>query len=189
MINPLKLDPFTAAVWGEFDAVATAQYEPLLNDPCYRPKLYVTPDSTSNNLFETETPPGIAPNSYVEYGLQIVPGSIVLGNFLFGNSFSWQTSGTGPVITYNPFQFLWRMTQIDGPDGKPHKLWDDPIPAWFFANAKGDFPNVWDTPLPVVGSGLFNCEFWNAAASSDGTVDQTQIIQVILCVLEPCDPQ
>jgi hypothetical protein len=181
VVNLLKLDPFTRSVWGEFDAVAIAQLEPLLYDPCYRPRLYVTPDSTSNNLFEST--PGVAANAQVQYGLQIEPGSIIVGNFLFGLSYTWLTSGTGPVLTYNPFQFLWRMTDVSF----DHKLCDDLTPAWFWANAKGDFMNLWDSPYPVTGDGLFNCEFWNQAVNSSGAFIP-QIVQVILCVLEPCTP-
>lgn len=62
-----------------------------------------------------------------------------------------------------------------------HEIFDQPVPAWFLANAKGDFPNIWDTPHPVVGSGLLRCEFWNQSADS-------QIIQLVLVVLDPCDP-
>ncbi len=186
MINTLKLDPFTRAVWGEFDALAIAQIEPMLHDPCYTPRLYVTPDSTSNNLFAAT--PGIAASGYAEYGLQITPGSVIVGNFLGGPSWSYPILTTdGVTVTYNPYSFLWRMTALDGPNGKPYAIWDDPVPAWFFANAKGDFPNLWDSPYPVVGNGLFNCEFWNTATNSSG-VYIPQIIQVILCVLEPCDP-
>lgn len=180
MINTLKLDPFTRSVWGEYDAVAIAQIEPLMHDPCYRPRLYVTPDSTSNNLFSS--PPGVAASGYVEYGLQVQPGSIIVGNFLYSAAWQWFTDGDGPVVTFNPFQFLWRMTDVSF----SHKLWDDPVPAWFFANAKSDFMNFWQ-PYPVTGNGLFNCEFWNQA-TDDTNTPIAQIIQVILCVVEPCDP-
>lgn len=183
MINSLKLDPFTRSVWGEYDAVVIGQIETLLQDPCYRPKLYVTPDSTANNLFSEV--PGVPAQGYVSYGLHITPGSIIVGNFLGGVPWSWPIAGSGPVVTYNPWAFNWRMTDIGGKEAFP--IWDDPLPAWFFANAKADFPNLWDSPYPVTGDGLFNCEFWNQATTSDGTFT-SQIIQVILCVLEPCDP-
>ena len=181
MVNTLKLDPFTRSVWGEYDAWVIAQLDALMYDPCYRPRLYVTPDSTSNNLFSAT--PGVPASGYVEYGLQITPGSIIVGNFLGGDPATWQTEGSGPVVTYNPFNFLWRMTDVS----MSLKLWDDPLPAWFFANAKGDFPNLWDSPYPVTGDGLFNCEFWNQAVDDTGAFVPA-IIQVILCVLEPCDP-
>jgi len=182
VVNTLKLDPFTRAMWGEYDAVVISQLEALAYDPCYRPKLYVTPDANSNNLLSAT--PGVPANGYVEYGLQITPGSIIVGNFLYGNPWSWLTQGEGPVVSYNPYNFLWRMTDVSFGG---YRIWDDPLPAWFFANAKGDFPNLWDSPYPVTGDGLFNCEFWNQAVNSSGAFIP-QIIQVILCVLEPCDP-
>jgi hypothetical protein len=165
VVNTLKLDPFTRAVWGEYDAFVIAQLEALGYDPCYKPRLYVTPDSESNNLF-LDTP-GVPASGYVEYGLQITPGSIIIGNYL---------------PTTQPINFLWRLTDIS----MKHKLWDDPVPAYFHSNAKGDFPNLWNSPYPVTGTGLFNCEFWNQAIAAG--VPAPQIIQVVLCVLEPCDP-
>ena len=169
LVNSLKLDPFTCSMWGEYDAYVIAQMEALAHDPCYRPYLYVTPDSSSNNLFGPgEFTPGVPAGGYVSYGLEITPGAIIIGNYL---------------PSTNPVNFLWRMTD----QSLNHRLWDDPVPAWFFSNAKGDFPNLWDSPYPVVGRGLFNCEFWNQLTNSDGN-QIPQIIQVVLCVLEPCKP-
>ena len=88
---------------------------------------------------------------------------LIVGSFLFSTA---------------PRSFLVQITDLS----LDHRLYDQPVPAWFLANAKGDFPNLWPTPHPVVGSGLFRCEFWNQSASA-------QIIMLRLAVLEPCDPQ
>ena len=173
-VSPLSLDCLTRDTYGAFDASIIAQLAPLAENDCYQPKFYRAPE-LSNEV--------IPSNGYASYGLKITPGSISVGNFLGGDPFSWPTEGSGPVITYNPWNFLWRMTDVS----MNLHLWDDPIPAWFFANAKGDFPNLWPAPYPVTGDGLFNCEFWNQAVNSAGAFIP-QIIQVILLVLEPCDP-
>lgn len=173
-MNPLKLDQFTREVWSEYDAYAIAQIAPLLNDPCNRPKFYVCPDLQSNNLSGSTQPsltqpsfsvggtPGIAAGGYIEYGLSITPGSVIIGSMLFSTA---------------PSSFMVQLTDVS----LDHEIFDQPVPAWFLANAKGDFPNIWDTPHPVVGSGLLRCEFWNQSADS-------QIIQLVLVVLDPCDP-
>ncbi len=165
MITTLSLDQFTRPLWGEYDAWVMAQLEPLAYDPCYKPKWYVAPDSAGNNLFSDT--PGVPPvgenGSDVQYGLQITPGGIIVGNLLYSTE---------------PVNFLFKMRDMS----LGYDLWDDPIPAYFISNAKGDLPNLWVTRHPVVGTGLFNCEFWNQSA-------EAQIIQVVFCVLEVCDPQ
>lgn len=172
MVTLLSLDPFTRDLWGEFDAYVRAQLSAFAYDPCFRPKLYVAPDLQSNNLVNRPAPndlivgvPGInGPGSnYVEYGLTITPGAIIVGTYLFST---------------NPENFLFQMTDVS----LDHQIFDQPVPAWFISNAKGDFPNLWDTPHPVVGNGLFRMEFWNQTPNP-------QVIQVVFAVLEPCDPR
>ncbi len=165
MVNTLKLDPFTRALWNEYDAYTIAQLESLAYDPCFRPKLYVAPDLQSNNLgASTPGVPGTAgPGSnYVEYGLEITPGSLIVGSILYSTA---------------PTSFMVQLTDVS----LNHSIFDQPVPAWFLANAKGDFPNLWDTPMPVVGSGLYRCEFWNQLTTP-------QLIFLVLLTLEPCDP-
>jgi hypothetical protein len=165
MVTTLSLDPFTRDLWGEFDAYARAQLSALAYDPCFKPKFYTAPDLKSNNLGGT-TPgvPGVGSQaSYVEYGLSITPGGLIVGSFLFSTA---------------PTSFLVQIEDVS----LDHKLYDQPVPAIFLANAKGDFPNLWSTPHPVVGSGLFRCEFWNQLTTP-------QLIFLVLAVLEPCDPQ
>jgi hypothetical protein len=165
MITSLKLDQFTRELWNEYDAYCIAQLEALLNDPCLKPRFYTAPDLAANLL--GNTPPGVpgtlAGNNYVEYGLSITPGSLIIGTYLFSTS---------------PTSFLAQLTDVS----LDHKIFDQPVPALFLGNAKGDFPNLWDTPHPVVGSGLIRCEFWNQSPDP-------QIIMLVLAVLEPCDPQ
>jgi hypothetical protein len=178
MINTLKLDPFTRANWGEYDAYAISQHEPLMYDPCFRPRLYVAPDLTANQL--QNTPPGVSPvnseGAYVEYGLSITPGSLIVASRIF--SLPSTVPSPGFVQATVPMSFLVQMTDLS----LNHKLFDKPIPALLLSNAKGDQWNIWDTPHPVVGSGLFRMEFWNQDYLP-------QIMQLILAVLEPCDPQ
>jgi hypothetical protein len=165
MISSLKLDPFTRALWNEYDAYAIAQIEALTNDPCYRPKFYTAPDLLANNLggYTPGVPAANQAGAYVEYGLQITPGSLIVGSSLFSTA---------------PTSFLVQLTDVS----LDHTIFDQPVPAIFLANAKGDMPNIWTTPHPVCGSGLFRCEFWNQ-------LDTPQLIFLVLCVLEPCDPQ
>lgn len=173
MVNTLSLDPFTRDLYGEFDAYARAQLAPLAYDPCLKPKFYVAPDLQSNNLVPQSSPTqnlrGVPAGGYVEYGLSITPGALIVGSYLFSTA---------------PRSFLVQMTDTS----LNHKLFDQPVPAWFLANAKCDFPNLWNTAHPVVGSGLFRMEFWNQALSSGGAPIPA-VIQLVLAVLEPCEPQ
>lgn len=163
MVSTLKLDPFTRALWGEYDALTIAQIEALANDPCFPPKFYTAPDLQSN-LLGNETP-GVpaanTPGSYIEYGLEIEPGSLIVGSFLFSTA---------------PQSFLVQITDVS----LNHKLFDQPVPALLLGNAKWNFPNLWATPHPVVGSGLFRMEFWNQ-------LNSPQIIFLVLAVLDPCE--
>jgi hypothetical protein len=173
LVTTLSLDPFTRDLWGEYDAYARAQLAPMAYDPCFKPKFYVAPDLQSNNLVPQESPTqglrGVPAGGYVEYGLTITPGALIVGSILFSTA---------------PRSFLFQMTDVS----LSHKLYDQPVPAWFLANAKCDFPNLWNTPYPVVGSGLFRMEFWNQAVNGEGAFVPA-VIQLVLIAMEPCEPQ
>jgi hypothetical protein len=156
MVTSLDLDPFTRSLWGEYDAYVIGQLETLAYDPCYSPRLYVAPDLTSST---------IAASQYQPYGLEIAAGSIIYGLIATANQaqITQQTS------------FMVQITDVS----LGHKFFDSPVPGWFVGNRKGFFPNLWPCQHPVTGSGLFNVEIWNQLSVA-------QLVQIIFCVLEPC---
>lgn len=137
MRNPLTNYPFYRETWGYFDPVAMAQLSPLANDDCYQPKFYKAPDDDQEF---------IATGKYLKYGLEITPGSIIWGAF--------HVAANGAAAP----GFVFKMTDMS----LGIELWDKPTPDLFFSNAgPGFFPWLLNAPYPVVGTGLFNCEFWN----------------------------
>jgi len=141
MLNPLSLWPWYRDTWGYYDPIAVAQLSPLADDPCYAPKYYKAPDDDQEILAAT------GPGAYLKYGLEITPGSLVWGIY--------HTPATGG---FDVPGFVWKMTDMS--TGIP--IFDNPQPDIFFANnGPGFFPWLLNSPYPVVGSGLFNVEFWN----------------------------
>jgi hypothetical protein len=156
VVNSFDLDPFTRSLWGEFDAYAIAQLDRLAYDTCYKPKVYVAPDSLANQ---------IPANQYAQYGLQITAGAIIFGTLATMNS----------EIISSPSSYLVQIT-----DQCLKKDWySAPVPAWFLSNRKNFMPNFLVAPYPVVGSGLFTAQFWNQQS-------ETTLIQLLIYTLEPC---
>lgn len=168
-ISPLSLDGLTRDLWGAFDSAAIAQLAPLAENDCYQPKVYRAP-ALSNEV--------IPAKGYASYGLKIAPGAIIYGFYLpFQSSVNRLPPAFNVQITDQSLKMKW---------------WDEPIPSYFLANAKptqiqitasvsyfGSFPNLLDSPYPVVGTGLFLVELWNTS------VDASQRIELVFGVFEP----
>ena len=152
MISPLSLDQLTRDTWGNYDAAAIGQIAGLASDVCYAPKFYKAPD-TGSEVF--------AANDYLAYGLKITPGSLIVGVYL-----------PADPVTLMPALFNLQVT--DSSMGR--KWWDAAIPSFFVGNYKatvldtllpriGSFPNLLNSPYPVVGDGLFLVEFWETSGA------------------------
>lgn len=143
MINSLSLYPFYRETWGYFDPVAVAQLAPTAYDDCYQPKYYKAPDDDSEII-----PAG----GYLKYGLEITPGGLIWGIF--------HRPATGG---FDEPGFVFKVTDMS----LGIELWDVPTPDIFVSNnGPGFFPWLLSSPYPVVGSGLFNVEFWNNSGSA-----------------------
>jgi len=137
MINSLSLYPFYRETWGYFDPVAVAQLSPLAYDDCYQPKYYKAPDDDQEII-----PTG----GYLQYGLEITPGSLIWGVY--------HVAANG---TDSP-GFVFKCTDMS----LGIEMFDVPAPDLFVSNnGPGQFPWLLNGPYPVVGTGLFNVEFWN----------------------------
>ena len=159
MISPLSLDQLTRETWGQYDAAAIAQIADLSCDSCYAPKFYRAPD-VGSEVFQ--------PYGYLAYGLKITPGSLIVGVYLPANP-----------ATLQPPEFNFQVT-----DAALDRKWSDAaIPSFFSGNYKatafdtllprmGSFPELFDSPYPVVGDGLFLVELWE----SSGAVQRIELV-------------
>lgn len=150
-LSPFHLNQYTREVWSEYDAYVMAGLEPALLSGCYDPKIYKAPDIT-----QEEIPDG----GYVQYGLKITPGALVLG-FNFPSNFE----GTEIQV---------QITDM----GLDHKWYSDPVPWYFLSNGKADMPSLLNSPYPIVEPGLLIIEFWNVSGDTFRT-------QLQLIALEP----
>lgn len=169
IISPLQLDQLTRDTWGSYDPLVIAQLAPLAGERCYQPKFYKSPASEDELM---------AAGAYVQHGLKFTPGSLIFGTYLPATP---NTDGGFTVPRFN--------VQIT--DASLEQEWfDEAIPSLFLANSKpeyidinplnvtaGCFPNLLNTPWPVVGSGIQIVEIWN-----DPLVSQR--VQLIFGVLE-----
>lgn len=156
-LTPYHLNPFAREIWGEYDPIALAQIEPALFDDCYTPKIYKTPDITQELI------PALG---YVEHGLQIIGGTLIIG-FIF------------------PSDFIAQQVNIQIKDvGMDRKFWSDPIPWYLLSNGRPFQPNFLRSPYPIVpsspgaGAGLLLIQLWNT------TTEQLRV-QLQIVALEP----
>lgn len=141
IITPFHLNPFTRELSTEYDAYVIAQFAPALEDDCYRPKIYKSPDISQELLAAS------GPGAYVSHGLRITPGALILG-YLFPSNFVQQEVNV-------------QITDV----GLDHKWFSEPVPWYFLSNGKPFMPNLLRSAYPVVDPGLFLCEFWNVSGS------------------------
>lgn len=175
-ISPLQLDPLTRDYYAHWDAYAIGQLAPLARYlDCYAAKFYKAPASQDEL---------IPANQYAAYGLHITPGSIIFGFYC-----------PALVSTGNPPAYNVEITDI----ALKHKFWDEPIPSIFLGNYKptyltadplqangliATFPSLLSAPHPVVGEGLFLCEFWDTTGGTSGPQGSAQRLELIIGVLE-----
>jgi hypothetical protein len=181
-ISPLQLDPLTRDYYGHFDAYVIGQLAPLAKRlDCYAPKLYKAPASQDEL---------IAAYGYVACGLHIAPGSLIYGFYL-------------PALVSTSLPPAYNLQIIDlnlKVGGRPHQLFDEPIPSVFVGNYKptyltadalqtaglvGSFPALLDSPYPVTGDGVFEFQFWDTTGGTSGPQGSAQRIELVIGVLEP----
>lgn len=167
-ISPLALDCLHRDYFGSFDAAAIAQLAPLAENDCYQPKIYRAP-ALENEL--------LAANGYTSYGLKITPGAILYGVFLPADPTTNLPGQFNVQVTDQSLKMTW---------------WDEPIPSYFLASTRptylaaaasqghvmGASCNLFVSPRPVVGSGLFLVQIWETSGAQ-------QRIELAFGALEP----
>ena len=159
MLGPLWLDPLIRALWGQYNPLVLAQLDSLVDEDCYTPKIYRVPDP-QNEV--------IAAGAYVEFGLEITPGSLLYG-FLLPAS---PVSSDDPVATAGmPAPFTFQLKDMT----TGHEFYQEPVPSVLISNYHSEvldarvasqscFWNLLNSVYPVIGSGLFRARIQSTAA-------------------------
>lgn len=139
MITPLQIDQLARDTYSEFDPLAIAQLAPVAYDPCYKPRLYKSPDSTSEVILAGKK---------AQYGLSVTPGSLLYGHYC-------QTASG----------YMLQITDLS----LDYELFSEPIPVELANNLvkTEGYPNLLDSPYPVVGTGELLVELWNNTGASE----------------------
>lgn len=154
MLNSLSLFPAFLDFWGYYDAEILPTLAPLDHNNCYKPRLYNAPGVDQGVL---------AQGAYLQYSLKITPGSLIWG-FFQGN-----ISGAAPYYAV-------QITDIS----TGHKFWQSPISNQFVENSLNlNFPSLLNTPYPVVGSGLFDVEFWADVTNTGSGAGPVRVYLII----------
>jgi hypothetical protein len=142
MLGPLWLDPLIRATWGQYNPLVLAQLDSLVEEDCYKPKIYRVPDP-QNEV--------IQPGGYVEFGLEVTPGDLLYG-FLIPPD----------PLTGIPFDFTFQLEDLS----TGHLFFDEPVPSVLLSNyhpvvldsaltQMSCFWNLLNAVYPVTGSGAF----------------------------------
>jgi hypothetical protein len=184
-VGPLSLNQLTRDLWGNYDAPVIAMLAEMANDPCYTQKFYKAP-ADDQELF--------AAREYKEYGMKVTPGSLIYGVYYPFPVLSGAIASTSNSVFFSPF-----TVQIHD-DSLDHDWFDIPMSCLFLQNYKptfqgnftsqpaatgtpfistGSFPNLLNSPYPVVGSGLFTIQMQEVSGFA-------QRIELVFGVLEVC---
>jgi hypothetical protein len=178
-ISPLKLAPDFRDYFGHAHEHLVEMIDPIVNADCYRFRVFHTPDSL------TETA-GVAALGYVEYALELPPGSMLLG-FLHSNTPVPNTNNAGSPPVGSGFRV--QITDVD----RNYKFFQKPVPEAYFlndvpsTNPLGPYagenlyiPNpcirLLMAPYPVAPPGQFKVEFWNLLDSVNSLVELDFVI-------------
>lgn len=179
-ISPLRLAPDYRDFFGRAHEHLVETIEGIVNADCFRFRVFHAPDSDDENA-------GVAGNGYLEYALELPPGSFLLG-FLHTNTAN-PTNATSPPVGSG---FRCQITDVE----RNFKFFQKPVPEAYFLN---DIPStnplgpyagndlyvlnpavrLLMAPYPVGAPGQFKVEFWNLLATAN------KLISLDFVVAEP----
>jgi len=165
MLGPLWLDPLIRATWGQYNPLVLAQLDSLVEEDCYKPKIYRVPDP-QNEV--------IAAGDYREFGLQATAGDLFYGFLIKPDP-----------LTGIPFSFTLQLEDLS----TGHLFFDEPVPSVLLSNyhpvvldsampQMSCFWNLLNAVYPVTGSGGFRA----LIQSTEPT--ETRRIEVLIGALE-----
>lgn len=153
-LNPQQLRTTYQDWWPEFNPNTLCLIEGINKSRCYVPRFFVAP--SGGNLVQNTVPA----QSYVNFVLQIPPGSFIYG-FYHGtnNSYSLQVTDLG-------LGYRWFNTPI--PD------------SVFLSNPDG--PYLFPAPFPVMNPGNVFFEFWSTQPVGGGNENLAMTVGVAVPV-------
>lgn len=187
LISPLRLAPDYRDYFGAAHEHLVESIESIVNSDCYRWRIFHTPDSTTENA-------GVAGNGYLEYALELPPGSLILG-FLHSNTPAPNpTTATDPPVASG---FRVQITDVQ----RNYRFFQKPVPEAYFLNdvpttnplGPYDAANLYClnpsvrllvAPYPVAPPAQFKIEFWNIL-TDDGTPVTNKLMELDFVVAEP----
>ena len=178
-INPLKLASNFRDYYGDQHARFVALTDPINDAGCYVPRIIHAPDT------QTEVT-GVAANGYLEYALQIPPGSFILG-FLHAFTSVASVNATDPPVGSG---FQLQITDV----ARDYKIFEKPVPeAWLLndapsSNAQSVYgaglyvlnPSVrlLPAPYPVTPPGMIRIEFWNMLNALNNLIRLSMLVAI-----------
>lgn len=172
-IAPLKLAPDFRDYPGRYHERLAYLIDTIVNADCFRPRYYHAPDSPTENA-------GIPANGYLEYVLQITPGSVLLGFLRSNTPVQNPNTSTDPPVGSG---YRCQITDVE----RQYKFFQKPVPEAYFLNdipstnplGPYDGENLYvlnpalrllPHPYPITAPGLLKVEFWNLLTSSNVNV-------------------
>jgi hypothetical protein len=154
-------------MWGQYNPLVLSQLDALVNEDCYKPKIYRVPDPQSEV---------VAAGDYVEFGLEVTPGDLLYGLLVPPDPLT----GLAPPFTF-------QLEDLS----TGHSFYDEPIPSILISNyhavvldslltQMSVFWNLLNAVYPVVGSGLFRAQIQSTAAIGSAA----QRIEILIGALE-----
>lgn len=142
-LNPQELQASYRDWWPLFDPMTVALMDGINKSKCYVPRFFVAP--AGGNLVQNTQAPG----SYVNYVLEVPPGS-----FLWG------------IYTASENNFAIQITDM----ALGYKWFNSPSPDTFLLADPGA-PYLFPALYPVMSPGTFMFEFFSTAASGGASTN------------------
>lgn len=157
-LNPLELDPSYRDWWSQFEPNTLNLLNGINSSRCYVPRYFMGP--SGGNKPQNVQPPG----TYVNWVMQIPPGSFIWGIFMDAGEFF---PGTGATTG-----FVMQVTD----KAIEHKWFSTPISSNFFTygivgQSPSRIPYLLPSPYPVLDPGIFLLEFWSTQPSGGASTN------------------
>lgn len=186
-IAPLRLAPDYRDYFGAAHEHLCEMIDSIVNSDCFRFRVFHAPDSSTEAA-------GVPGNGYLEYALELPPGSLLLG-FLHSN-----TPVPNPNNATNPpvgSGYRCQITDV----ARNYRFFQKPVPEAYFLN---DIPStnplgpyagenlyllnpsirLLAAPYPVAPPGQFKVEFWNIFTSG-GAPATNKLVELDFVIAEP----
>jgi hypothetical protein len=189
IISPLRLAPDYRDYFGAAHEHLVEMLDPIVNGDCFRLRVFHAPDSTTQ-----ANGGGVPANGYLEYVLELPPGSLLLG-FLHSNTPAPNPNNAGAPPVASGYRV--QITDVE----RNYRFFAKPVPEAFFLNDQpstnpvGPYAGnnlyvlnpslrLLTAPYPIAPPGQFKIEFWNIYAPG-GTPTINPLVELDFVIAEP----